>query len=127
MKKLCLLVLTVLTATGLAGCISTQSVAVQNAGHERITEFSLKTTSEGFNFRYGTLVPNAYSSIPVATYSGSMRIKPDDVCQVTWLDSSGQKHEAKIDLSKQSKLGIRSDLLFTLNQDGTITVTKLKK
>jgi hypothetical protein len=110
------------------GCASVeQSVSVDNFSGHKITDFTIKTISGGFDFEFGTLIPDAHSQIGQKGYTGPMKIRPDDVCIATWLDEAEQKHEIKIDLSKQTALDSRSDLLFTLKQDGTIAVEKLKQ
>ena len=111
------------------GCASVgQSVSVDNFSGHKVTDFNLKTTSGGFDFEYGNLIPNAHSRIGQAGYTGPMKIKPNDTCEATWVDELGQKHEVKIDLNKQSGLGFHPDLLFIINQDGnTMTVKRLKE
>jgi hypothetical protein len=110
------------------GCVSVeQSVAVNNISKQTITEFSLKTASGSFHFVYGILPPNPYPEIAGAGITTGMRIKPNDICIATWLDTSGQRHEVRVDLSKQSGLGSHPNLLFIINQDGTITVSRLNE
>ena len=108
---------------GALGCVAADhTVAVRNASSRELSDVRVQTSSRGFRFRFGILVPGATKG-----YSGSMRIQKDDICVLQWKESSGQENEAKIDLKKEAIGKFTGNLEFTLTESNSVTVKSRRK
>ena len=93
-----------------------QTIEVRNGTASDVTGFTLRDP-RGYGFNFGGLAPN----VPRG-YGGRMKVKSTDVYSATWADATGQIHQAKVDLRKEMPDGVRGDVTFILNEDGTVSV-----
>jgi hypothetical protein len=101
---------------GLSGCVSpVQTIEARNKSSSTVSAFTLKDP-RGNKFNFGGLSPN----VP-AGYGGRMSVKSKDIYQVTWIDSLGRPHQVDVNIHKEIPNGVRGDVIFYLNEDGTVS------
>ena len=99
------------------GCAtSAQTVEARNETSERLTLFWI-SGERGFSFQFGTLPGGIWK-----VYGGEMRIRRNETCEVSWLDSASKSHKVKVDLRDHLPKGYRGALKFVLGKDGKIRV-----
>jgi len=102
---------------GMAACASTvQTIEARNSSSRTVSNFTLHGP-RGKGFQFGTLPPGIWG-----TYGGPMRVKSEDVYAVKWTDAEGRPHQAEVDIRKEIPNGVRGDVVFVLNEDGTVSV-----
>lgn len=107
----------------LTGCVtysSRQGIVSYNGSSQVVTDFTLKDP-RGYSFNCGWLGPGISKA-----YGGRMSAKSTDVFQATWKDTRDQLHAARIDLHKEMPGGIEGDVVFVLNEDGTVSAKRWK-
>jgi hypothetical protein len=107
----------------LTGCVtysSKQTIVAYNASSHVVHDFALEDP-RGQSFSFGWLGPGA-----TADYGGRMAARSRDIFRASWKDALNQLHEARIDLHKEMPAGIEGDVVFVLNEDGTVSAKRWK-
>ena len=86
-------------------------VEVRNVGKQRVTECEI-TSSTGFRYRAGTLIPNAGKTI-----LGPFKFPYSDHWTLTWRAASGETLKRDLDLTKALSKSFEGRLVFTIDAD----------
>jgi len=121
-----ILLLTLLTSCSSFVPASEQNISVDNYSQQTVQGFTIRTQTGAFDFTFGKIDNIHHTEIGQAGYSGPMRIKPTDICNILWIDFNGITQTNIVDLRKIPYIHRGDNLLFTLQSNNLITVKPFK-